>query len=725
MLAKNLSFGFLLIISQPIFAQNDNILDSVVIPIEVEAERIQKPLFSDSALTFSLSIGKKNEVISLNNAPNHISEKVGRQVFAKLAGVLVYDMDGSGNQINIATRGLDPHRSWEYNMRFNNIMTNSDIYGYPASHFSPPLEAIDRIEIIRGAASIAYGAQFGGTVNFISKPASPKKLAFELIQTVGSYGLLSSYLSASGTIGKWTYSGYFQRRQSDGYRQNAQSKSGNEMISASYQPHEKVKIIAEIARSSYLHQNPGPLTDSMFYQNPRQSTRQRNYFNPNIYLSSLSLAYQISPKQQLTWRNNALIGTRSSVQFIAWANVADAINNNTLQRAPRQVDIDRFNSWQSDLRYNYNYSLWGQELRIDAGLVYTHNRLHRRQLGQGSRGEDFDITVVNDSFGRNIVLQSQNIALFVEKTIFLAQKWQASAGIRAEKGYSGLSGTLSYLDNPQTQKNINRLFAISSFMLQYKPNSNQSIYANFAQAYRPVTLAEMTAANSLERVAADINDSRGFNAELGYRGKIKKKFSYDITLYVLQYNDKIGNQQLTDPNGQSYVLRTNIGDSRTLGVESLVEYVLINRNGSSFAIFSANSIAEGRYLSGSIREGNTNIDLKGKRVETCPRFISRTGATLSYKTYSLSAQYSFVSESFSDPINTEIPSSNGGKGIVPSYQIWDAHFSCIPLSRLRLQFSANNLLNKNYFTKRPSTYPGQGIWSSDGRSFVLSVFINL
>ena len=43
-----------------------------------------------------------------------ITNKNARQAFAKVPGIFVYDMDGSGNQINIASRGLDPHRGWDY-----------------------------------------------------------------------------------------------------------------------------------------------------------------------------------------------------------------------------------------------------------------------------------------------------------------------------------------------------------------------------------------------------------------------------------------------------------------------------------------------------------------------------------------------------------------------------------------------------------------------------------
>ncbi len=55
--------------------------------------------------------GKKSEVIKLSQTDANFADKTGRQVFAKVPGIFVYDMDGSGNQINISARGPGP-TSW-------------------------------------------------------------------------------------------------------------------------------------------------------------------------------------------------------------------------------------------------------------------------------------------------------------------------------------------------------------------------------------------------------------------------------------------------------------------------------------------------------------------------------------------------------------------------------------------------------------------------------------
>jgi Fe(3+) dicitrate transport protein len=156
-----------------------------------------------------ITAGKRSEVIRMDQTQANVVEKTVRQVMAKIPGAFAYDMDGSGNQINFSLRGLDPHRSWDMNVRQNGILLNSDLYGYPASHYNPPLESIDRIELIRGTAALQYGAMFGGLINYVTKlPDTTKPITFENQSAAGSFGLLSTYNSLGGHHGNVTWQWY-------------------------------------------------------------------------------------------------------------------------------------------------------------------------------------------------------------------------------------------------------------------------------------------------------------------------------------------------------------------------------------------------------------------------------------------------------------------------------------------------------------------------------------
>src|SRR4029078_3471798 len=113
-------------------------MDSIVITTQMR-ESLLKPLpVLKGTYLFD---AKKTESVTLDKLDVNRVDNNPRQLFSKVPGVFVYEDDGSGNQMNVAFRGLDPHRSWEMNVRHNDVITNSDVYGYPASHYTPPTES--------------------------------------------------------------------------------------------------------------------------------------------------------------------------------------------------------------------------------------------------------------------------------------------------------------------------------------------------------------------------------------------------------------------------------------------------------------------------------------------------------------------------------------------------------------------------------------------------------
>ena len=656
--------------------------------------------------------GKKNEVISVQNLDANISEKTGRQIFAKIAGAFVYDMDGSGNQLNVSTRGLDPHRSWEYNVRQNGIMVNSDIYGYPASHYSAPLESIQKIELIRGTASLQYGAQFGGMIDYVTKQAdTSRKISFESINSAGSYGLFSSYNAIGGTIGKLRYYAYYQKRVSDGYRKNATSDAEAQFMSLEYLFNSKLRLKAELGRSTYLYHLPGPLTDALFNADPRQSSRSRNYFSPDIFIPSLALDWKINESTNLNWTTSAVLGNRSSVQLIALANVAEDLNKN------RQVDIDNFNSYTSELKLKKMYSIGTLSSVLVGGVRYINNDLHRRQLGKGTTAFDYDLSITGN-WGRDLHYKTQNVALFVENLIYLNPKLSISPAFRIESGVTKMSGTINYLASEKVPNEIKHSFPLFGINAQYKISPTIRAYTGWSQAYRPVIFSDIIPPTTLDKTDPNLKDAFGYNAEIGVSGTVKDRLSFDVSYFQLQYNNRIGSLILSDGNGQNYVYKTNVGNTLTNGIEIYAELKTFKTIKTRISIFTANSYFEGYYQKGNVVINGENKSIEGNRLETLPRWISRNGVRFQHKSLSGTVQYSYVADSFSDAMNTVTPSPDGAKGLVPAYSIVDLNFSLKFSNNYSLRLGINNLTNEQYFTKRPTGYPGVGVWASDGRSIV-------
>ena len=669
-----------------------------------------------------INSGKKNEVITLTATNANIALKTGRQLFAKIPGVFVYDMDGSGNQLNIATRGLDPHRSWEYNIRQNGVIINSDMYGYPASHYSAPMESFEKIEMVRGTGSLQFGAQFGGMVNYITKkPDTAKAISFESVNTVGSFGLLSSYNAISGTIKKLSYTAYYYKRHAGGYRKNSESDASAQFVQFNYQFKPGISLKAEFGRSKYQYHIPGPLNDSMFNTNPQMSTRSRNYFSPDIYIPSLTFNCRLSAQTKINITTSGVFGNRNSVMLDAFANVPDTINRLTGMYKNRQVDIDNFNSRTFEFRLLHTYHIGKMQGKLATGLVYMNNDLYRRQLGKGTTGTDYDLTLTEPGFVRDVHFKTNNIALFAENIFQLNPNWTVSPGIRFENGNSKMSGVIKYYTVNQLPNTIKHGFLLAGISSKYLLDKENTLYGGISQAYRPVIFKDIIPASTYELVDKNLKDAFGYNIELGASGKLGSRLQYDISYFNLLYKNRLGTVVLQDNLGQSYTYKTNIGNSRTDGIEVFVQYKFPLINKLFAGLFTSTSYMNARYISGQVTDGTKNKSIVGNKVEAVPQWISRNGLDILYKGFSCTILYNYTSSSFSDALNTVTPPASGAKGYTPAYSVWDFNATVRANSIFTIRAGVNNFFGKKYFTKRPVFYPGPGIWPSDGINFYLTL----
>lgn len=718
-----------LFFSLNVFANKNSIVDTVPIKL-LQGVLVHSIMYKKYELpeingTY-LNTGKKNELIQFENIDADFSSKNGRQVFAKIPGVFVYDMDGTGNQVNIASRGLDPHRGWEFNIRKDGIITNSDMYGYPASHYSMPFESIEKIELVRGTGSLQYGAQFGGMLNYISKQAdTTKSFGFEFIQSVGSFNSFSSYNAISGKIKKFTYYGYAYFKTRDGFRDAENTRSQAQKLAFEYELSNKISVQFDWSRSAYIYKIPGALNDSMFKENPRQATRSRNYFNPDIHLPSVKLNWEINENSKLLFTSSAVLGKRNSVLFDKPVNINDSINSFTGDFNNRQVDIDRFNSYTSELRLMHNYQ-WLRNLHtIVVGIQYMNNNLLRTQLGKGTTGTDFNLNLVDQNWGRDIHFKTKNIAVFIEQKWSLSQKFSLTSGIRFEKGESKMEGVINYYPSNKIPLALKHEFPLFAFGAQYIISNQIKFYGGYTQAYRPVIFKDLVPGSIYETVDPHIKDASGYNAEIGFKGNWNF-FKWDITGFLLKQKNRFGTMAVNDSFNNLITYRTNIGNSINKGLEIFIQADW-NLNQKMFvSLFTSTAFMNARYKDASLKVGNENRTINNNKVESAPDFTTRNGLTIRNKLISITILYSYVSTTYADALNTISPPSNtGAVGIVPSYGLVDINTTLQISKQVEWRLNINNLFNKLYFTKRPLFYPGPGIWPSDGLNISSSISFKL
>ncbi|HLA52119.1 MAG TPA: TonB-dependent receptor, partial [Flavitalea sp.] len=470
---------------------------------------------------------------------------------------------------------------------------------------------------------------------------------------------------------------------------------------------------------------PGGLTDSQFLANPRQASRSRNYFSPDIHVPSITINWEPTATTRIQLISSAVLGARSSVQFDKPTNVRDTIVTATLQYNNRQVDVDRFHSYTTELRVLQQYGRGRRNGTLTAGIQYMNNDLHRTQLGKGTTGSDYDLTLIDPQWGRDVHFKTKNFAAFAENTFRISPSFSVNLGARLESGGTDLMGTINYYPENDIPVTISHHYPLFGAGFSYKPSQTMEIYGGWSQAYHPMLFKDLIPMSLYEKVDPDISDSKGYNAELGTRGQWSI-LKWDVSAFLVKIDNRFGTLSQTDAQGQFYTYRTNIGNSLNSGLEIFVQADWLIGHRSALTFFTSTAVMHARYTSAVVKSGDANIDIRGNKVESAPDLITRNGVTYRFRKLSVSALYSYTAATYADALNTEIPpAATGAVGLVPAYGLFDLNGS-FKLSRmLEFRISLSNLTNRKYFTKRPSFYPGPGVWPSEGRNFTGTVIFRL
>ncbi|HUC82336.1 MAG TPA: TonB-dependent receptor [Flavisolibacter sp.] len=672
--------------------------------------------------------GKKNALIVLDNVQGNVVTNNMRQVLAKVPGIHIWESDPSGIQIGIAARGLSPNRSWEFNVRQNGYDIAADPFGYPEAYYNPQLQSVQRIEIVRGAGSLQYGPQFGGMVNYILRNGSDmsQKFEFETQQTVGSNALFNSYNAIGGKTEKLNYYAFFDHRNGDGWRRNSQYYTNAGFATFTYHLSPKFSLTTEIMRSNIRSQQPGGLVDSLAYTNAQASNRSRNWFDLTWTMPALTANFQLNEKTRWNTKLFATIGDRNSVGFLQSILVKDSINRSTGEYNNRVLNIDQYRNYALESRIITDYRLGKMNNTLSGGIRLYTGETYRRADGKGTTGTDYDMTVIG-VYPRDIRFTSNNIATFVENIFRLSDKLLIIPGIRYEWLEGSASGRNGFASNGSeiVLQNISRSrsFVLGGVGAEYHITPQTEVYANYTQAYRPIQFANLQAPPTTDVVDPNLKDAKGYNADLGYRGKVKNFLQFDVSGFYLQYNNRVGTVTITNPVGvtpASYRLITNVGASTSKGFEGYVEFnpvrAFSKATNADLIVFGSYSYLDAKY-SGDHKDATT----KGKKVENAPSNIFRGGVSAGYKNFLLTGQLSFVDETFSDANNTLLPTANAQNGLLPSYTVADLTATYKFSKVLNVKAGINNLLDERYFTRRAGGYPGPGALPADGRTFFLSV----
>ncbi len=662
--------------------------------------------------------GKKNEVIIVDSLDANKAINNTRQILGRIPGLTIVETETGGFTANgIATRGLNPSQSIEMNTRQNGYNISADVFGYNEAYYLPPMEAVSRIEIVRGAASLQFGSHFGGLVNYVLNDA-PRNKPFEFYtsQTGGSFGLFNTFNSVGGSIKKWNYYSFIQYRTLDGWRPNSKQWQLSGFGRIEYNDSEKIKAGVEYSLLRNSIQMPGGLTDSMFNVNPRTSFRSRNFIKSpwNIITGYADLS--LSPNTSLSLKSTLLLGNRALV----WRNedggagALDEIDPETNKYVPREVENENMHNTTTELRLLHDYTIGKRNQTLASGVRYAYAWFKRQGGGEGTTGSDFDLSISGD-FEKDFDFTTTNIAPFIENIFRISNRFTVTPGFRLEYLKSTAKGRkIDDGDIIITDQNRSRYISLFGIGAEFKSSSSTNFYANISQAYRPIDYSQLTGFGVTSVIDPNMKDAKGFNADLGFRGTVQKFLNFDVGLFYLDYQNRIGTVLKNAGTENEFTLRTNVANSEHKGLESYIEFNLLKflnpASARGLSIFNSLAFINAKYTTG---------EFKGNRVEGAANYVNRLGISYLDKKFSATIQMNNTGDAFGDATNARV-SDEPAAGYIPAYTVFDAS-ATYRIGSFSLKAGSNNVTDTKYFTYRTDEYPGPGIIPSIGRNFYAGI----
>ena len=668
--------------------------------------------------------GKKTEVVSLSKLTANKAVNNARQIFGQVVGLTINEGSDGGLQLSIGGRGLNPNRTSNFNTRQNGYDISADVLGYPESYYATPTEALEEIQIVRGAASLQYGTQFGGLINFKIKSPSKKEVEITTRNTLGSYNLFTNFTSLSGTKGKFSYYTFYNFKQGDGFRPNSEFKSKNFFANVNYEFNSKTSLHFDYTHFDYLAKQAGGLTDFMFYEDQNQSNRSRNWFAVNWNLFALRLKHKVSENADFSLQLFGLDASRKAIGYRS-----NRVSNSDTEGTVRDLIIGDFVNWGAEARFLQKHNFLGTNNAFLIGAKYYQSKNAGLQ-GPGSSGNDADFSLATDKYPlypsqSNYEYPNLNLSIFGENIFRVSTKFSITPGFRYEKIRTQAQGTYRrinedlagnvILDETIAENNIkDRDFLLLGLGLSYKLKNRLELYGNVSQNYRSVTFNDIRNVTSGQEIAADITDEKGYTSDIGIRGQLSDKVSFDASVFGLYYNDKIG-----DYLAQSLLrVRDNVGTALTYGFEAMIDWNLSKTffaQNEQFAwnIFTNSALTSSEYLE------SDRANIKGNEVEFVPLLNFKTGTSIGYKNFMTSVQFTYVTSQFTDADNSTLEKSdntNGISGKIPAYYVADFSAS-YKWNRFKLEAGITNFTDNKYFTRRATGYPGPGIIPSETRTF--------
>jgi iron complex outermembrane receptor protein len=433
-----------------------------------------------------------------------------------------------------------------------------------------PLNAIERIEILRGSGAVLYGGgASGGTVNIITKTPVPRQRSASIYGGAATYGTSEAGVGANlagESVGLRFNASYLD---SDNYRDNNELRQKNALADLRWAGN-RASVSLKAGADEQKLRLPGALSEAQIAANRRQAATPRDFSN----------------------RTGGFLNVGG-----AWAAGAG--------------------DFAADLGYrekNIHASIIGSPIDSDTGVWSFSPRLklphqlggRRHHLVVGVDWDDWSFLNKTSVFGqpREPDAFQRNQAVYLQNSTAIGDAWNLSLGGRLHRVEYGVTD----LANPSQSDERTRNLTAYEIGARYRASAVLSPYAKIGTSFRVPNVNDVY--NLFTGVVSLLEPQTSREQEIGVDIRYGPG-TYRLALYHMT----IDNELYFDP---VVFTNRNLPPTRRRGVEAEGKW----RFARSLDLFVNYTYAVSEFRSGDFG----GVPIAGNEVPLVPRHAANAGA---------------------------------------------------------------------------------------------------
>lgn len=602
-------------------------------------------------------------------------------------GVVIREEEGMGFIPNIGMRGLDPNRSQKLLVLEDGVPVAPGLFLANESYYSPRIERMEGIEVLKGAAGLRYGpTTIGGVINYKTK--APED-GMRVTTKAGSHGFYQLGIDAGGRSASGDAVGGVSAITSggDGYRNNGfkmndiVAKGGmaigdNQWVGVKFSHYDN-----EI-NTSYVGLRPNEYRSDPT-KNPAPEDwflTDRNAFDVNHELEinrdmKLKTVVYWSQLNRDFWRRDVQSRSADGTTFVPCNGTANCMTGRN--RAFEMAGVDS--------RLHINHNGFGIKNESEIGLRLHSDSLKNKTIASKTNPNARSGELIGDD-----TQKAEGLAFYGQNRFIFTDKVAATLGLRIESydqsRMNELNGAYGKTRNTEIMPGVG---------LTWQVHPQAQLFAGAYEGFSPAMVATAISSSGKDE---KLDAERSKNFEFGVRGAMDR-LTYEATAFQMDFTNQIIPQSQSGGIGATV---TNAGETLHRGLEGGVGY-LITSNWSVNA--NATYLPTAKFDSTKLIGG---IDRNGNRLPYAPEWVSNVA--LNYQSGGLRtglAAY-YISEQFVDPENTVAQSTDGRRGVIPAYTTFNLNAHYVLNKHWSMFGTIRNLFDRQYIASRnpDGIFPG-------------------